>query len=128
MPGSTITSVQRRIREARPMAAPMPAATTPDGRYFVVRGRLWRASNPGLDPAERERLVHDLMDARRAVKAALRAGDRNAERAARERVDAAKTALGERGDVWWKDGAPDLNRHLARNTPYARWYATLPKP
>lgn len=21
---------------------------TPDGRYFVVRGRLWRRSNPGL--------------------------------------------------------------------------------
>ena len=30
---------------------------TPDGRYFVVRGRLWRTSNPALDPAERERLV-----------------------------------------------------------------------
>ena len=24
--------------------------TTPDGRYFVVRGRLWRASNPALEP------------------------------------------------------------------------------
>ena len=42
---------------------------TPDGRYFVVRGRLWRTSNPALDPAERERLVHDLMAARRAVRA-----------------------------------------------------------
>jgi hypothetical protein len=21
---------------------------TPDGRYFVVRGRLWRPANPGL--------------------------------------------------------------------------------
>jgi hypothetical protein len=26
---------------------------TPDGRYFVVRGRLWRMANPGLDEAER---------------------------------------------------------------------------
>ena len=23
---------------------------TPDGRYFVVRGRLWRTSDPHLDP------------------------------------------------------------------------------
>ncbi len=34
-----------------------------------------------------------------------------------------KRALGERGPVWWDDGAPDLNRHLARTTPYAAWYA-----
>jgi hypothetical protein len=31
--------------------------------------------------------------------------------------------LGERGAVWWKDGTPDLNRQLAKNTPYAPWYA-----
>jgi hypothetical protein len=24
---------------------------TPDGRYFVVRGRLWRIANSGLDEA-----------------------------------------------------------------------------
>jgi hypothetical protein len=41
-------------------------------------------------------------------------------------VDAAKTALGERGPVWWSDGAPDQNRRMARNTPYADWYAALP--
>ena len=28
---------------------------TPDGRYFVVRGRLWRMANPQLDEAERAR-------------------------------------------------------------------------
>ena len=44
---------------------------------------------------------------------------------ARARVDAAKVALGERGPVWWTDGAPDLNRHLAKNTPYADWFAHL---
>jgi hypothetical protein len=44
-------------------------------------------------------------------------------RAARARVDAAKRALGERGPVWWVDGSPDLNRRLARNTPYAAWFA-----
>jgi hypothetical protein len=27
--------------------------------------------------------------------------------------------------VWWKDGAPDFNRHALKNTPYADWYAGL---
>lgn len=96
---------------------------TPDGRYFVVRGRLWRCSNPALSPAERERLVAELMAARRAVAAARRAGDPATLAAARQAVDAAKHALGERGPVWWSDGAPDYNRRLARNTPYAEWAA-----
>lgn len=43
---------------------------TPDGRYIVVRGRLWRASNPLLQEDERRRLVDALMEARRAVKEA----------------------------------------------------------
>jgi hypothetical protein len=38
-------------------------------------------------------------------------------------VDEAKQALWERGPVWWKDGAPDLNRQMVKNTPYAAWYA-----
>jgi hypothetical protein len=33
--------------------------------------------------------------------------------------------LGERGPVWWGDGWPDLNRHMAKNTLYAEWYAKL---
>jgi len=33
--------------------------------------------------------------------------------------------LGERGAVWWTDGSPDYNRHLARNTPYRDWYASI---
>jgi hypothetical protein len=33
--------------------------------------------------------------------------------------------LGERGPVWWRDGAPDYNRKLAKNTPYALWFAGL---
>lgn len=101
--------------------------TTPDGRYFVVRGRLWRTSNPALSPEERERLVKDLMAARRAVGVAKRKGDAEAEAIAHENVDRAKIALGERGPVWWDDGAPDLNRHLARTGPYGDWYAGLSK-
>jgi hypothetical protein len=98
---------------------------TPDGRYFVVRGRLWRMSNPALDTETRDRLVRELMAARRAVAQARRAGDEAAEAEAHVHVDEAKVALGERGPPWWSDGAPDLNRHMARNTHYAAWFATL---
>lgn len=98
---------------------------TPDGRYFVVRGRLWRMSDPSLGRDERERLVSDLMKARREVKAAKGKNDPAAEDAAHSRVDRVKHALGERGAVWWSDGAPDYNRHMVRNTPYRDWFATL---
>ena len=96
---------------------------TPDGRYFVVRGRLWRMADPALPPERRAELTRELMAARRGVAAAGRAGNAAALREARAAVDAAKRALGERGPVWWTDGAPDLNRRLARNTPYADWHA-----
>jgi hypothetical protein len=96
---------------------------TPDGRYFLVRGRLWRCARPNLNDAERNSLVHDLMtarsDVRRFVQDACKLKD------ARHRVHSAKVALGERGAVWWDDGAPDFNRHLARNTPYSEWAAGL---
>lgn len=65
------------------------------------------------------------MDARRAVAQAKRSGDAAAMKAARAAVDVAKVALGERGPVWWEDGSPDLNRHMAHNTPYAGWYETV---
>lgn len=98
---------------------------TPDGRYLVVRGRLWRTSDPGL-PAERKtELVGELMAARRAVKQALRADDAAQLKAARHAVHAAKVALGERGPAWWSDGAQDYSRRLIKNTPYARWYQAL---
>ncbi len=96
---------------------------TPDGRYIVVDGVVWRATRPDLPEAERDRLVHDLMDARRAVGAGKRAGDDAAVATARRAVDAAKVALGERGPVWWDDGAPDYNRRKVENTPYADWWA-----
>ena len=98
---------------------------TPDGRYFVVRSRLWRLSNPAVDPEAREGPVATLMAARRAIAAARRTNDPPALAEARSALDAAKVALGERGPVWWTDGAPDFNRHPARNTPYA-WFAELP--
>ena len=93
---------------------------TPDGRYIVVRGRLWRKTRPDLPPEQRETLVRQLMAARRAVKEA--GHDEAARREARRGVDAAKHSLGERGPVWWTDGSPDFNRRLVRNTPYRTWY------
>jgi hypothetical protein len=65
------------------------------------------------------------MTARRAVGAAKRANERSAEQLARAGVDRLKRELGERGPVWWSDGAPDYNRHMAENTPYADWFAAL---
>jgi hypothetical protein len=96
---------------------------TPDGRYLVVRGRLWRRTNPALTEERRAALLSDLGRARAAVKAARRSGGSVAEAGAA--VDRAKTGLGERGPVWWTDGAPDFNRHLAKNTPYADWFASI---
>jgi len=93
--------------------------TTPDGRYILVKGRLWRATRPDLTPERRADLVAALMQARRAVKDAKRG--QGAMASARAAVDAAKHALGERGPVWWEDGAPDYNRRLVENTPYAGW-------
>ena len=109
-----------RLNAAMGDNEPKSYERTPDGRYFIVRGRLWRTSNPQLSEAERARLVRRLMKARSDVGRALRADDPVALRAARRRVDAAKVALGERGTPWWTDGAPDYNRRLVKDTPYAR--------
>ncbi len=78
------------------------AEPTVDGHYVVIDGRRWRATNPNLPEDVRQQLVNELMNARRAVGAALRARDGDAEKAARARVNAAKTALGERGPKWWE--------------------------
>ncbi len=106
-------------------ADPDGTVVTPDGRYIVVRGRLWRRSDPSIPPERRDGLVRELMSARRAKKDARTADDPEAIEAARRRVDAAKVALGERGPVWWDDGAPDETRRLARNTRYADWFTSL---
>ncbi len=70
-------------------------------------------------------LTRELMAARRAKFAAIRVSDATAREAARLRVDTAKVALGERGQVWWTDGAADLNRHMVRTTSYSSWFESL---
>lgn len=105
-----------------------PHPRTPDGRYFVVRGRLWRCSDPSLSKTRRDELVAKLMQARRDVRDAKARSDDAALADARRRVHATKEALGERGAPWWSDGAPDFNRRLATNTPYRAWYESLDPP
>ncbi|MET9935122.1 MULTISPECIES: hypothetical protein [unclassified Streptomyces] len=87
---------------------------TPDGRYIVVGGRRWRATDPEIPPEAAARLRSLLMAARRAVGAALREHDAEAERAARARVHTAKVALGERGEPWWEQSAAERGARWRR--------------
>jgi uncharacterized protein len=89
---------------------------TPDGRYVVIDGHRWRATDPDIPEDVAAQLRRELMSARRAVGAALRAADPAAEREARGRVHRAKTALGERGTPWWEQTGDERR---------ARWEAGL---
>jgi hypothetical protein len=95
---------------------------TPDGHYFVVRGRLWRCTNPALSAADKEAHTKALMEARREVGLARDDPPRRAE--ARKQVQIAKEALGERGPVWWTQG-PVCDRKLVKNTSYHAWFEAL---
>lgn len=75
---------------------------TDDGRYVVIDGRRWRATDPLIPESDAAVLRRWLMAARRDVGTARRADDPEEESAARSRVQAAKTALGERGPAWWE--------------------------
>src|ERR1700753_3964023 len=63
----------------------MKYPVTPDSRYFVVRGRLWRMTNPDLDEKTRTGLVKQLMKARRDVRTVKADSDQHAEAAAHRR-------------------------------------------
>ena len=119
------TRSRTMLATAAGMAGALDGIRTPDGRYLVVRGRLWRAANPSLSEAERSGWVRELMNARRAKGRARADGDVEAARGAREAVDEAKRALGERGPAWWQDGAADHNRRMVVNTPYRDWYGRV---
>ncbi|MFD7536205.1 hypothetical protein [Streptomyces sp. NPDC059819] len=83
---------------------------TPDGHFVVIEGRRWRATDPLLPEDIASRLRKHLMAARRAVRSALADEDEAALRAARERVQLAKVALGERGTPWWEQSASQRRR------------------
>lgn len=103
------------------MARDYPA--TPEGRYFVSKGRLWRRTDPHLSASDRRAAVKEMMRPRRDVS---RADTEAAERAARDCVYLAKRQLGERGSVWWNDDAPDESRMAPWNSSYAAWWDPLP--
>lgn len=72
---------------------------TADGRYIVVRGRRWRATDPELPEEVARNLRSELGRARSAIG---RAEDPDVVRAWRDRVQLAKEGLGERGQAWWE--------------------------
>lgn len=84
-----------------PRAGARPSA--PTDAFLVVDGRRWRRSDPNIPGALRQELVNELMAARRAVGAAT---DEPTRRVARQRVNDAKVALGERGRAWWLPASP----------------------
>lgn len=94
----------------------MPPELTPDGHHVVVDGRRWRATDPAIPEERRAELTRILMAWRREVR---RTKGSPAERGARDGVQAAKVALGERGTPWWEQ--PDDERR-------ERWSAAVPVP
>ena len=89
---------------------------TPDGRYVVIAGRRWRATDPLIPEDRRDELTRLLLAWRREVGRTKGTAD---ERAARDGVQAAKVALGERGAPWWEQSDDE------RRT---RWSADVQPP
>ncbi len=90
--------------------------TTDDGRYVVVDGRRWRATDPAIPEHRRDELTRVLMAWRREVRRTKGTAE---ETTARAGVQATKVALGERGTPWWEQS--DAERR-------ARWSAEVPTP
>ncbi|WP_205020847.1 hypothetical protein [Streptomyces sp. HB132] len=90
--------------------SPAEPERTPDGRYIVVNGRRWRATDPKIPEDVAADLRRHLMAARRAVAASRRNEDTAAEGRARRRVHTAKLALGERGTPWWEQSDAERRR------------------
>ena len=98
------------------MAGRADVERTEDGRFLVIDGRRWRATDP-LVPEERQAELRSVLMAwRREVR---RTKGTDEERRSRDGVQAAKVALGERGTPWWEQ-SDDERR--------ARWSADVPTP
>ena len=91
--------------------------TTPDGRYVVIKGRRWRATDPLIPEDRRDELTRVLMAWRREVRRTQGTAE---EGDARAGVQAAKVALGERGQPPWWEQADEERR--------ARWSAAVRAP
>lgn len=87
------------------------------GHWKLIDGRRWRMTDPGIPEKFRSELVAELMSARRAVGTAQRTTDPDGEAQARQRVQHAKVALGERGAPWWTTpSAADRRRRIEATT------------
>ncbi|MFF5892352.1 hypothetical protein ACFY72_26750 [Streptomyces globisporus] len=75
---------------------------TEDGRYVIIDGRRWRATDPTVPEDAAAALRSHLMAARRAVREAKRATDDAALRRARDR------------DRRWRDGLAWFDGHGER--------------
>lgn len=89
---------------------------TEDGRYVVIDGRRWRATDPAIPEDRRHELQRVLMAWRRDVR---RTKGTDEEAGSRAGVQAAKVALGERGTPWWEQDDDERR---------ARWEAEVPEP
>lgn len=120
-PMRTARAVRSDVVDNDPMADHDPAIPepTPDGHYVLIKGRRWRATDPLIPDDVNARLRSELMSARRAVGAALRAQNEPAERHARGRVQATKVALGERGTPWWEQSEDERRARWERGLPLA---------
>lgn len=97
-------------------SVPEQPKKTSDGRYVVINGRRWRATDPAIPELRRAELTRTLMAWRREVR---RANGTAEESTARAGVHATKIALGERGAPWWEQSYPERE---------ARWSAPVPVP
>lgn len=131
MPGSekktksSTSNKSKSVNEQQQQQQQMRYPVTPDGHYFVVRGRLWRCSNPNLTTSEREEHTKTLMQARRQMRKDQPESTRSE---AKRQVDEAKKALGERGPVWWSQEAEEgevCDRRMVWNTGYKQWWEAL---
>jgi len=89
---------------------------TPDGRYLVIDGRRWRATDPAIPEERRAELTRILMAWRREVR---RTKGTPEEPTSRAGVQATKVALGERGTPWWEQSDDERQ---------ARWSVEVPVP
>ena len=103
-----------RITSSGPTSDPRRAARTvehtADGRFIVVDGRRWRATDPQIPDVRQAELRAALMTWWREKRAARAAGDDDRLRQAQQGVQAVKVALGERGTPWWEQDDAERRR------------------
>lgn len=100
-PKAPAASPSRPVTTAKKAAASFPEKT-PDGRFILVNGRRWRATDPLIPTLVLSELKHYLGMGRSGVRG--RKANEDTAALARRRTGLAKLGLGERGKPeWWND-------------------------